>query len=1278
MKKIGLLLALVLALSIANARISLISTRGSELLVEFQIGDWEVAKVGEYSVISSREMDIVGEPGAPLLPRDVFKIALPPSGGYSFSVVESEYREHSLTARLQPAPDVSMKDGLSQYDYHIDNSKYIPNTQLVESGQLNFRSRELADFVVRPFVYDGNLQLKVYSRIVIRIVLQGALDSAKYSDSDPVLDAVNSEILNYDQAVNWVSNTRSNINYANFSLSNWWIKVETNRDGIHRLNYSNLSGFPMQDVDPRQLRMFTTTGKVMSRTVVQEGPEFKEVPIYISNESSGTFGSTDYILFYGGSRDGYGMNSGAQINPIYINPYSQNQVFWLTFGNSFPGSPLRITQAAVETEYTEALANGQAIKHVESEVHRREDQGFDWYGSRFFSNTTQSHTFQTDIADLDPSGSQSLAMRLIQDVISVSNQHKISVDVNNVPVTSSSTSGSTMFNWAGSGPYDLNRSINSLVNGTNTLRVNVHREASDNLFFDYYRLLYRQNLVKGTTQKSFWHQQVLTNQAYRYNLSGSLNEVMIFRSNGAYDVALIPIQSSSYFVSSGVSTTQYHMLRPAEAYTPVRIALVQPTDIAANPSQIDNIIITPAEFADRANTLAAKYFSLYGVKSKVILQDDIFNQFNGGHPDPAAIRQAIRYYYHNYPAPKLSSVTLLGLGTIDWRNHSGAASAKNKIMVWSTDFDASDDFYAFISNSLYPELAIGRYPVKTVAELDIMLQNFTNYTENATSGWWRNTTLFVGDDLNNGSYVGEVIHTYQAEEAGNLLHPSLMAKKIFAWEYEYDEFQNKPRARNDMFEAINDGLLVWTYIGHGSYDKLGAEDYLNGAVDMGRFNNANKLPLFIASSCSVSHYDHWSLESIGQKTVLLNNKGAIASIAANRITYPTYNQPMLKYLLEFMLNDRMAVGASIQKAKFRNINYSTNNAAYVLLGDPLLRLATPERTTGIQVSVAEAKNTLYARDTADIVGSFSGSGLSGEAQIVVMDNPRSYNLGSIAVSHMGNQLYRGAVDVEASTFETGFVVPDDVLNGNEGKIVALFHDNASGKTYSSYYYPLMLSDQMQPGNITNPSGPEIKLYLGTMDFRPGDTVSTSPMLYAHISDPNGINITGANGHNILLVLDNSLQPIPITSYFSYDKGSYTSGSLQYQLSGLSEGAHTLQVIAFDNFNKPAVTTTSFIAKQSSELSIDRLLVYPNPMKDNGNITFILSEATQVEIGIYTIRGKKIKTITAFANKGFNSIPINAKDDKGAVLANNTYFVKVKAKPASGKSIETTERIVIFK
>ncbi|PKN74060.1 MAG: hypothetical protein CVU50_00350 [Candidatus Cloacimonetes bacterium HGW-Cloacimonetes-3] len=1293
MKRTILLALIMVVLVSLHAKSTLLSTRGSELLVEYTLDEWEVVASGAFSRIVAKEMDFNTVSGAPLIPYDVFKIGLPPSGDYSFSILESETTTLNLSSKLLPVPTITMKNGLSDYAHVMDASKYIQTAEeLVKVTTGGFRDYKLASFVINPFSYNGQTELVAHTRLLIRIQLQGDLNYRSSTLTDPATDIMLGQILNTQQARYWRSSTRAQINYADFSLSNYWLRVETNREGIHRLNYSQLSSFHPDELDPRMLRMFCTSGKVIPINVVQPGPEFREVPIYISNEASGVFGASDYILFYGSSRDSYVYNTSIQ-SDLYMNPYSQNQVFWLSFGNGFGGIPQRITLTNPETAFSEVLNNTPAFKHVESETHKGEDSGFTWYGSRFFGNTSLSYPIQTELTDVDTTGisdidnpvKQSLSFRIKQEDVGGSQAHNISVEVNGVLVKNNENTGSTIFSWSGTSFYTFNKNLDSLINGNNSIKINVIRNTTDNLYFDWYRVSYRQNLIKGAVQKLAWHQQTSVPRAYRYNLSGNLANLMIIRADSLYAVEQIPLQGS-YFISTGTSSTKYFLLTPSEAYAPAKVEYVEPVDLTSDTSQIDNIIITPLEFLSRAQTLAQKYFTTYGVRSRVVLQDDIFNQFSGGHPDPAAIRQAVRYYYHNLPAPKLSSITLLGLGTMDWRNFSGASAAKNKIIVWQSNYigsivfpvsTVSDDFFAMISSNTYPELSIGRYPVRTAAELDIMLQNFSRYTETPTPGWWRNSMLFIGDDLNNGSYTGEDIHTIQAEDAGNIVDKSILVDKIFAWEYEYDEFQNKPRARNDMFKAINEGRLVWCYIGHGAFDKLGAEDYLNAAVDMGRFANHDKLPLFIASSCSVSHFDYWGYESLGQKVVQMDNLGAIASYAATRISYPDSNQQMLVWVLKYLANQRYTVGASIMGAKLRSSNTS-NNTVYNLLGDPLLRIVPPERDNTMEVVANDTKGLLHSGDTAQITGSFSGSNLSGEAEIRVYDTQKSYNIEYIPVSHQGTQLYRGSADVSSSAFNAGFVVPVDVITGNNGLVVSYIWDEANKKDYTSFHYPLALSDQAQPNQPVDNTGPSIQLYLGSYDFRSGDTVNSATTLYVKLADSLGINITDSRGHSILLVVDNSLQPIPITQYFRYDKGSYKSGVLAYPLSGLSEGLHTLQVIAFDNFNNPSQATTTFIAKQSSELSIERLLVYPNPISKEGFITFILSSDAEVNIGFYTLRGKRIRTIKAYGRKGFNSIPIVSKDDRGDTLANNTYFVKVKAASATGKSVEQTERMVIFK
>lgn len=1275
---IWLALLLTLAGSGAAAKAVLLSNNGSELVVEYTVGEWSISPEDSYVKLRAEDMDFETEPGAPLVPYDNFKIGVPAGSTISYTILEQESTQHPLEKELLPIPELKLVDGISQYNYRLDSDKYRSYSRaLITPSYDTFRDFSFAALVIYPFRYSGGKELEVVKRLRIKIEIQGNLAYRGEYVSDSASDSFLKQLINGAEARNWQNVTRATVNYANFGLSNYWVKVETNRDGIHRINYNQLTELPLTDVDPRNFRMFSTAGKVLSPlAVLSSGSEFKEVPIYISHEESGTFGVNDYILFYGSNRDEYEYNKKVQSDQLFLNPYSGNQVFWLCYGGGFSGTPQRITLSSAETTYTESITKTPAYKHVETETHRREDTGYTWYSQRFFGSTSSTHALQAELTDVDPSGVQSLSFRIRQEETTSTTYHSINVQVNGKYILSNVSTGNINFTWSGTSIYSFNRTHNSFVNGNNSIQLSINRGSTDNLYFDWYRLSYWQNLVKGGVQKMVRNPSAPTPLAYQYNLSGTLSNMMIIQVDSLYAVKQIPLQGS-YFIATGTTDTKFYLLSPEEAYAPVSVSYIEPEDLTSDGTQRDNLIITPAEFKAKAEVLAQKYYDYYGISSRVVLQEDIMDQFNGGHADPAAIRQAIRYFYYNLPSPKISSVTLIGLGTIDWRNFSGAASAKNKLMVWQLNDSCSDDLFAMIATNSRPELAIGRYPVTSNREMDVMLNNLINYNESPTPGWWRNSMVFLGDDYNNGETIGEDTHTVQVEEAGNTVDSSIIVQKIFAIEYEYDEFQNKPRARSDMFDAINEGRVLWCYIGHGGFDKLGAEDYLNGAVDMGRFANQGKLPFFIASSCSVSHFDYWGYESLGQKLVQMDNVGAIASYGATRISFPDSNQPMLLWVLRYLANDRLNIGQSIMNAKLRFQNTS-NNSVYVLLGDPVLELALPQRDGNLEVIGSAGNGQLRALETITVNGEISTANLSGEAKIRIYDTKKSYVVAGSALTHQGTQLYRGEAEVEDSAYSSGFIVPVDVISGNNGLAVSYFWDEANKKDYVNYLYPLSLSDQTQAGQPVDNAGPQMQMYLESMDFRPGDTVSTNSTLFAKIADEHGVNITGSNGHSILLIIDNSLQPIPVTHYFNYDKGSFSSGLLSYPLPELSEGLHTLQLIAFDNYNNPSVISTFFNAKRTTEINLERLLVYPNPVKKDANVTFMLSATAEVNISVYTVRGKKINSFKVQGIQGFNSIAFSATDSRGDTLANNTYFIKVSAISPNGKKAEMTERMVVFK
>ncbi|MDI3503480.1 MAG: hypothetical protein PWP64_416 [Candidatus Cloacimonadota bacterium] len=1289
MKRALIFIMLLSFISLIAAKITVVESSENYLILDFVLDDYQVLAQGDYSLIQIDEASFPATPGMPSLPELEFKIGIPPNGASSYTLLSSTQKPVTLPSRLLPIPHIYKVDGVAEYDYAVDEKLYneAPSHFIHPLATHIFRDQPFIPYILYPFIYDGNLQLTVIQSARIRIDITGNTSAKNPARNDPMAMPILNQMLNSDYARYWTMPKRTQINYADFSRSPWWIRIETDKDGLYRINPGQLSGFDLDQIDPRSFRLFSTFGKVLPLDPLYAGEEFTEIPIKVIGEEDGSFDSSDYILFYGSDRDGYEVNSvlNDSSSKIYYNPYSKRVVYWLTHAGDFDNPPLRITMDEPLIDFNNDVDYHREKVHIETETHRRELIGYDWYLTRMFGSSTLDYTFDINLPDLDPSESQLLEFRMRQEDVSSELTHSITVFVNGEIIPNSATENNN-HTWYSTFFLNFAETTSAFHSGNNSIVIRVNRGTTrDNLFLDFYRVTYSRNLIKTNTQFMANAYLSTNGQGVKYNFSGSASELTILKVTDFSSISQVPFIETAtgfYFTATGGSTTRFVVAKPGEFYSPASLQSYDPVDLVTMTSPIQSVIVSPAEFLDQAQILSDLYQQNWGYHTKVVLQDDIFDQFSGGHPDPGAIRQYMRYIYHNAPEPSLQTLTLLGLGTLDWRNFSTVAAIKNKIIIYQDPYSSvtSDDYFAMLTNSNYPEIAVGRYPVINENELNNMINNFRNYTQNSPQGLWRNSVVFLADDEVNGSNTNEWIHTQDMQSLSNMINPSVLNSKIFAAQYDSDEFHNKPKVRDALFDEINNGKLMFYYVGHGSFDILGMQDYLNVSTDLGRFQNHNMLPLFIASSCEVSQFDYWAYESLGQKTVIMNNLGAIASIGATRLSFSVPNQALMIRLVPNMLNEHYPVGYAMIDAKLRNTQSGINDDKYILMGDPNLSINPPISEDNLTLNDPSDKDEMivHSRQSPIFSGSFAADNLQGEAQVLAFDAKRGAMINNYYVTHSGPQIFKGRVSVADSEFESSFYIPDDIEGGDTALVLSYFWDQATNQDYISYYYPLQLSADVLPDAPDNDSPPEISLFLGSYDFRSGDTVSTTPVLYAKVADENGINLTGYAGHNLLLVLDNSLNPITVTDYFEYDIDSYTSGTLQYQLTQLSEGPHNLQLIAFDNQNLPAVSETHFISRQTGAMSLENLLIYPNPMKDQGDITFIISDNAEITLDIFTMRGRRIRRIKTTAHQGFNQIPFDGRDEFGARLANNTYFIRLRAKTQDGNSIEKRERLVIYK
>ena len=725
-------------------------------------------------------------------------------------------------------------------------------------------------------------------------------------------------------------------------------------------------------------------------------------------------------------------------------------------------------------------------------------------------------------------------------------------------------------------------------------------------------------------------------------------------------------------------------------------------DISNNRSfreNVDGVIIFPGYLTSSQinvfETHAQDFAQLHPDMNFIIKsQSEIFSEFGGNNPEPQAIEDYLELVFYGdgspeYPGhPEMQYVILLGSGIENWNPQNN----KNKIIVALVPNSVvSDDEFVDFDDDNRPDLIIGRIPAQNDQMMEHYLQRIEEYTQNPNLDFWRNEVLIMADDEHKGdtleglSLTSGLNHTARAQDTEDFVSDTIIIDKVLGIEYGFDEYQNKPEARAAQLEKINQGKLIWYFIGHGNEDVMGDEDYFRASLHMDLLDNMEHLPLLLAASCEIGKFDNTEIDCISEKFLFHEGGGSIASIAATAKVSGGANTILMKYLLRNIVDERMNIGNALRDAKLNSNAGLINSQFFNIMGDPIIDVLPP-LSCG---SIVGIPDSVQARQTVSISGDYENAinGI-GETRVyeskynkfyenTLTTSTQFYHY-EVDYTNNGHTFYFGNIEINNGEYDAQFIVPEDVHSGDEGRILNYVNDTSSSIDYLNSYLPMKLSSI--PVDVISTGTPEVELLIDSPSFIAGDFVSTNPELMANIQDENGINVLGSSGHCILLIVDGSLTPVDITEGFMYDTGSATNGVLTWQLEDISEGNHSIQLIVFDNLNNPTVAETNFVCKSSGAVSIEQMLPYPNPMSDGGYFTFVITEDSDITITIYTLTGRKIKTIKQLNSlTGYNQISWDGKDDDGDEIANNTYFYKIKANQLSNNKItEKIGKLIILK
>ena len=666
---------------------------------------------------------------------------------------------------------------------------------------------------------------------------------------------------------------------------------------------------------------------------------------------------------------------------------------------------------------------------------------------------------------------------------------------------------------------------------------------------------------------------------------------------------------------------------------------------------VDMVIIIPTSqhLLSEAERIKAWHEEHDGMRVRIVPADELYNEFSSGTPDATAYRRYMKMLYDRADTEEDQPRYLLLFGDGAWDNCMLCADwsgydPDDFLLCFESENSfshvncyVSDDFFCLLDDeeviqdgSSYkgkPDVAVGRYPARTLDQAKTLVDKTLSYAANEYAGPWQNVICMMGDDGNSNS------HMITADRVATLIgknYPGYQVKKIY-----WDAYQrvssatgySYPEATRQIKQQMTDGALFMNYNGHGAPYAFSHELVMKLA-DF-ETSTTTRLPLWLTASCDIMPFDGQE-DNIGETVMLSQKGGGVAFFGTTRTVYANYNEAMNLAFTNYVLMPGYTIGEAARQAKCDLVSTgrdtSPNKLQYTLLGDPALPLACPQAQVvvdSINGQPVGSAVTLGAGSIATVTGHVvRGNEVAADYNGVVTATVRDAEETIVCklndTSSQGadtpfvytdrtKTLYQGSDSVSQGVFHFTFAVPKDISYTDGSGLMTLYAvDNGKTETAHGLTDSFLLSDS---GIATNDSiGPSIYCYLNSRSFSNGDKVNTTPFFFAELYDESGINASGSSiGHDLELVIDGETSlTYNLNYYFTFNFGDYRSGTVSFSIPELSYGSHTLLFRAWDVLNNSSVSRLSFLVTDDVSSGDVNVVCTKNPAWDQ--TTFIITQS----------------------------------------------------------------------
>ena len=609
----------------------------------------------------------------------------------------------------------------------------------------------------------------------------------------------------------------------------------------------------------------------------------RNVPISTNGQQE-IFGPGNYIEFYGEALDTLYTDTNVYVLQVFNVPIGkiQNDV-------SLPGMDL-----LPPASYTETLeVNNQRV------FSNTAPAGDVWYDTRMLTyKTSKSWNFNFQINGLTNVNAPASLELVVWGVTDwpQSPDHHMLVNLNGVPLSDQT------FNGLVEHIIKVDLPAGTLKEGVNTLQLTLPGDTG--VAYDLVNL----DRFKVTYQRAF----KAVDGRLTFTAAGSVFEVENLPTANVVVYRIDPMGFSRInaltVIPAGTSFTARFAGTNAEAkylVSTVEALRTPALEAARLQAELDRraeyLIISHPDFMPGLAPLVQARLA-QGLTVSVVDVTDLYTQFSYGVFDPQAIKKYIAYAKQNLGT---KYVLLVGGDTYDYRNYLGRNGISFIPSLYVSTgkiarFVPVDPLYADVNGDQVPDLAIGRFPVRTNAELTLMVNKTLAY-DSKTYG---HTAVFTSDKFDGVVSFKNISNSISASMPADWTMQGI----------HLDDFASAATAQEQLIAAMNNGTALVSFTGHSSASMWTYNGLFN-TTNAAALTNAGKPFVVVQWGCWNTYYVDPANNYLVQSFLFSGDNGAAAVFGAATLTDSDSERLLGQLLMPRLASPGMPMGQALLDAK---------------------------------------------------------------------------------------------------------------------------------------------------------------------------------------------------------------------------------------------------------------------------------------------------------------------------------------------------------------------------